>query len=120
MTDRDKLIEAMARGIDHALVWEVESDTRAGELTQREQRAVAQAALAAIEANGFAVVPVEPSAAQIAAGWRYAFQQSAQCYRAMIAAAPMQGDAPEREPNPTKSPKPQKMHPNGNHLGRII
>jgi membrane carboxypeptidase/penicillin-binding protein PbpC len=82
MTDRDKLIEAMARGMaiaDGAFIWAAYYDD-------------AQAALAAIEANGFAVVPVEPSAVQIAAGWRYAFQQSAQCYRAMIAAAPMQGD----------------------------
>jgi len=29
-------------------------------------------------------------------------------------------NAPERVLNPTKSPKPQKMHPNGNQLGRII
>jgi hypothetical protein len=85
MTDRDKLIEAMAAALAD------EEGLRPTEHSRRWVRQ-AKAALSAIVANGFAVVPVEPSAVQIAAGWRYAFQQSAQCYRAMIAAAPMQGD----------------------------
>lgn len=87
---RDELIEVMAREIDHALVWEVEGDTRAGELTQREQRAVAAAALAAIEAQGFAIVPVEPTQAMLNVGLD-AFldreQGTADIYRVMITAA---------------------------------
>ncbi len=97
---RDELIEVMAREIDHALVWEVEGDTRAGELTQREQRAVAAAALAAIEAQGFAIVPVEPTEAICDAGTDYLegagcnplSEDAERVYRAMIAAAQEQSN----------------------------
>jgi hypothetical protein len=98
VTDRDKLIEAMARGLcksewpsgterDYDMMWE-------GWVTD------AQAALAAIEANGFAVVPREPTVKMVAAGFHeYVLRPSGTdgmelidyCYRAMIAAAPMQG-----------------------------
>lgn len=49
---RDELIEAVRAAIANALVWEVEGDVRAGELTHEEQTKAAQAAVAAIEARG--------------------------------------------------------------------
>lgn len=57
---REELIEAVARGIEKTLAFEVEGDVRAGELSREEQRKVAQAALAALKAHGMVVVP----------GWR--------------------------------------------------
>ena len=91
MTDRDKLIEEIARGmaIDAGayegpdLHWPAYVDD-------------AQAALAAIEAAGFAVVPVEPTEAMKIAAFEaagpYAEEDPLDVWRAMIAAAPMQGD----------------------------
>ena len=58
-TTTQELVEKVARAIGKALVWEVESDTYACELTIEEQRKVAQAAIAALAEGQSA--PVEPS-----------------------------------------------------------
>jgi hypothetical protein len=87
MSDRDKLIEAMARGMA--------IDARAYEGPDLHWRAYvddAQSALAAIEANGFAVVPREPTEAMKIAAFEAAGPHTEECpldvWRAMIAAAP--------------------------------
>jgi hypothetical protein len=88
VTDRDKLIEAIAAAL---------ADEEGLRPTERPRRWVrqAEAALAAIEANGFAVVPVEPTEAMKIAAFEAAGPHTEECpldvWRAMIAAAPMQG-----------------------------
>ena len=84
MTDRDKLIEA----IEHCLLCNV---VKGSPFDAKED---ARDILAAIEANGFAVVPVEPTEAMMDAGLdEYSVKWVCEdIYRAMIAAAPMQGD----------------------------
>jgi hypothetical protein len=57
MTDRDKLVEAMARGICEYETPESYDDLPEISMLKRFFRATAQAALAAIEGAGFAVVP---------------------------------------------------------------
>ncbi len=71
-------VEAMARAIDRQLAFEVDSTVRAHELTRDEQMSVAQAALAALTASGFAVVPVEPSRAMVDAFVARALQVTVQ------------------------------------------
>ena len=77
MSDRDKLIEAMARGMckrnwpsgterDYDMMWE-------------GWVADAQAALAAIEVNGFVVVPVEPTEAMKIAAFEAAGPHTEEC-----------------------------------------
>ena len=91
MTDRDKLIEALGPVLFSA----------EGPGAKETLRVCVEALLAAIEANGFAVVPREPTVKMVAAGFHeYVLRPSGTdgmelidyCYRAMIAAAPMQGD----------------------------
>lgn len=45
------LIERVARALERSLAWDVEQDVYAGELTHEERVKVAQAAIAAIEAD---------------------------------------------------------------------
>jgi hypothetical protein len=82
MTDRDKLIEAMAT----AMVGETVMSDRV-----RGWNDFAQAALTALEALGLAGVPREPTEAMLDAG--YAVDGGVVCveqiYRAMLAAAPL-------------------------------
>lgn len=89
MTDRDKLIEAMARAAYETapyiqLPWEE---------TWRKDREIAraQAALAAIEANGLVVVPREPTEAMKEAAYDADDEgghfNAYVAYRAMLAAA---------------------------------
>jgi hypothetical protein len=100
MTDRDKLIEAMAAALAD------EEGLRPTEHSRRWVRQ-AKAVLTAIEANGLVVVPREPTEAMIEAGedqeWRMHVEtvlgtdRWRRVYRAMLAAAPlpdapMQGD----------------------------
>jgi hypothetical protein len=96
------MIEAMRAALDRSLAWDVEGDVRAGELTREEQCKVVAAQIAALEAMGAVVVPREPTEGMVGAGcWHLADNQNAkgtmqelmaQTYRAMIAAAPMQGE----------------------------
>jgi hypothetical protein len=92
---RIELVEAMARGM--ALrEWPDEctmSDAALFEATQAHIFA-AQAALAAIEARGCVVAPVEPTEAMIEAGWAesaYSDGLVPGVYRAMLAASPKYG-----------------------------
>jgi hypothetical protein len=81
MTDRDKLIEAICKAFDVSPFF-------------------AGVGLRKLEANGLVVVPREPTVKMVAAGFHeYVLRPSGTdgmelidyCYRAMIAAAPMQG-----------------------------
>ena len=85
MTDRDKLIEALGPVLFSA----------EGPGAKETLRVCVEALLAAIEANGFAVVPVEPTEAMKIAAFEAAGPHTEECpldvWRAMIAAAPMQG-----------------------------
>jgi hypothetical protein len=93
MTDRDKLIEAMARAICEYETPESYDDLPEISMIKKYFRATAQAALAAIEAAGFAVVPLEPTEAMMRAGDQEMPNPTClvSAYRAMLAAAPMQG-----------------------------
>ena len=96
-----KAIEAAARAIDRSLAWDVESvDARATELTREEQTKVAHACiaayLAAMEAEGFVMVPVEPTPEMVTVFDDYhqtrynpaSTYRAAHTWAAMIAARP--------------------------------
>ncbi len=91
MTDRDKLIEVMARAICEYETPESYDDLPVISMFKKYFRATAQAALAAIEANGFAVVPVEPTEAMKIAAFEaagpHAEEDPLDVWRAMITAA---------------------------------
>jgi hypothetical protein len=101
---RNELVEAMARAM--AIAYDtkrpqgVVSDTTA----YPADFSAAQAALAAIEAQGLAVVPVEPTEAMVRAGrdaendaqnspfWLPPEQIALMVYAAMLAASPLRGE----------------------------
>jgi hypothetical protein len=105
---RNELVEAMARATwdrSEQLAWEEGSRNAtpwddAFNSDKAAYRYLAQAALAAIEAQGLAVVPVEPTATMKLAGcdvllcnkersWAIA---AGNAYRAMLAASPLRGE----------------------------
>ena len=91
---RNELIEAMARAI---VASHEPRDMKTRVTTARQD---AQAALAAIEARGLAVVPVEPTEGMVDAGasergfsGQYVGEVGAlYAYRAMLAASPLRGE----------------------------
>ena len=80
MSERDKIIEVMARA--GASFEEVEYD-KYSELFIEQ----AEHMLAALDKSGLAVVPVEPTTAMLAAGMAEAGTDLASEYRAMLAAS---------------------------------
>ena len=80
---RETLREAVARAI---------RDLTFSALTMDETRDVADAALAAIEAAGWRIVPEEPNGEMVEAGARRVSYESPQmarnCYESMLSAAP--------------------------------
>jgi hypothetical protein len=95
MTDREKLTEAMARVIYDDLEGPIADQDFTRQMRQWEQaQKLATAALAAIEASGAVVVPVEATEGMERAGGLAlhrcsgAFGSAGACYAAMIAASP--------------------------------
>jgi hypothetical protein len=102
MTDRETLIEAMARAIcdEWGYLWDGDPDEDSQVSPENNKgyderpskllfRTAATAALAAIEAMGAVAVPVEATADMYADIWLAAQLQNANFqYRAMIAASP--------------------------------
>ena len=93
MTEREKLIEAMARAILAAELWPGSWD-RANEPERGHVLYKATSTLAAIEASGAVVVPVEATEGMERAGGLAlhrcsgAFGSAGACYAAMLAAGP--------------------------------
>jgi hypothetical protein len=91
MSEQDKLVEAMARKAEEVITRRLHQGRLDGYTLEASQE-IARAALSAIEAEDWQVVPKTETMEQQAAGyiaWRDdPLKRSSTLYRAMLAAAP--------------------------------
>lgn len=101
MTDTDALVEAVAKAIQDTTCRVISEDSLgvvATSLPDDECVNAARAALSAIEANGYRVVPVEPTQEMLSDGasWEDSCSKVVvgDVYRAMLSAAPKLTERP--------------------------